>query len=258
MIRADPVKQISMIQSPSGSRLISRVLPMAVKLWLHTQLDAIGALDFEIQATDRQVLSGTIPRIVLSAQQAVYQGVRITDVALQASGIQINIGQVLRGSPLRLQQAFPVEGQVAFDQESLRVSCKESVLTQGLMDFWRTLLTKKEIATEVATYYGPDIAALQDPKLAEYQSRIEIVGSDLGLYLVRQEQSELILRGSVDVKQGNILRLITAQWCLPSGVQIQSQALGNFGWHLGEHTNLRSLTIQNNQITCQCRIMVQP
>ena len=231
---------------------------MAVKFWLQTQLDEIGQLAFDIQATDRQVLSGKIPGIALSAQQAVYQGVRITDVAVQASGIEINIGQVLRGKPLRLKQAFPIEGQAAFDGESLGASSTDSVLAEGLLDFWQTLLARADIAAEVATHYGADIAALQDPQLTQHQSRIEIVETDLVLHLLRQDRPEITLKGWVDIDQGHILRLTTAQWCLPSGAEVHSAALSGFGWNLGEHTDLRSLTIQNEQLTCQCRIMVQP
>lgn len=245
--------------SPSkGSRLISRVLPVAVKFWLQTQVDEIGTLVFDIQATDRQVLSGHIPGIKLSAQDAVYQGVRISDVAVQASDIQINIGQVLRGKPLRLNQAFPIEGQVAFDGESLGVSSMDSVLAEGLLDFWQTLLARGDVSAEVTAHYGAGIVALQDPQLAQYQPRLEVIDAGLGLHLVRQGRSEIILRGSVEVDQGHILRLTRAQWWLPSGEQVTSEALMGFCWDLGEQTDVRSLTIQHERLTCQCRIMVQP
>lgn len=261
MIGAGAVKRISMNQSPpvsKGSRLLSRVLPVAVKFWLQTQLDEIGELDFEIQATDRQVLSGNIPGIFLSAQQAVYQGVRITDVAVQASDIQINIGQVLRGKPLRLKQSFPVEGQVVFDGESLETSSTDSVLAEGLLAFWQNLLAKADVAVEVATHYGSDIQVFVDSELIQYQSKIEIADTDLVLHLVRQGQSELKLKGQVDVLHGHLLKLTTAQWCRLSGEQVESEALSGFCWDLGGQTNLKSLTIQNDQLTCQCRIMVQP
>ena len=153
-----------MTQSPSkpkGSRLISRVLPVAVKFWLQTQLDEIGDLTFDIQATDRQVLSGQIPGLALAAQHAIYQGVRLTDISAQASNIEINIGQVLRGKPLRLKQAFPIEGQVILDGDDLAASANASVLADGLLDFWQTLLAKDNDAAEIATYYGPDSLALQ-------------------------------------------------------------------------------------------------
>lgn len=249
-----------MTPSPSsskGSRLISRVLPVAVKFWLQTQLDEMGELAFDIQATDRQVLSGYIPGIALSAQQAVYQGVRITDVVVQASDIQINIGQVLRGKPLRLKQAFPIEGQVVFDGESLGISSMDSVLAEGLLEFWQTLLAKEAVATEVTSHYGP-VLALQNPQLDQYQSKLEILGADLVLHLVRQDRSDVVLKGEVAVDQGHILRLIKARWCLASGEQVPSQALSGFCWDLGEQTDVRSLTIQNEQLTCQCKVMVQP
>ncbi|MEM7797257.1 MAG: DUF2993 domain-containing protein [Cyanobacteria bacterium P01_C01_bin.118] len=249
-----------MTPSPSsskGSRLISRVLPVAVKFWLQTQLDELGELVFEIQATDRQVLSGYIPGIALSAQQAVYQGIQITDVTVQASDIQINIGQVLRGKPLRLKQAFPIEGQVAFDGESLGVSSMDSVLAAGLLEFWQTLLAKEPVVTEVTSYYGP-VLALQDPQLSGYQSRLEIAGAELVLHLVRQDRSEVVLKGAVEVTQGHMLKLINAQWYLPSGEQVSSKALSDFCWNLGDQTDVRSLTIHNEQLTCDCKIMVQP
>ncbi|MBE9066416.1 DUF2993 domain-containing protein [Leptolyngbya cf. ectocarpi LEGE 11479] len=251
------------VSPPQGSRLISRVLPVAIKLWLQTQLDEIGDLAFEIQATDRQVLSGRIPGVSLSAQQAVYQGVRITDVTAQATGIAINIGQVLRGKSLRLKQAFPVEGQVAFDGDSLGTSSTDSVLAEGLLEFWQTLLAKEPVAAEVASHYG--VAAPPDLQLDQYQSKLEILGTDLALHLVRRQAgvgaeitTDIKLRGGVEVDQGHILRLTSARWCLPTGEQVSSESLHGFSWNLGEQTDLRSLTIQNDRLTCQCKIMVQP
>lgn len=244
--------------SPQGSRLISRVLPVAVKFWLQTQLDEIGDLKFEIQATDRQVLSGHIPGIALSAQQAIYQGVQITDIDVQASNITINIGQVLRGKPLRLKQPFPITGHVVFDGDALEASSTGSILADGLLDFWQTLLAKEDVAAEVATYYGPEVAALGDQNLSQYQSKMQPLGADLVLHLIRHGQSEIRLRGTINVDQGHILRLVTAQWCLSSGEHVPSDALSNFCWNLGEHTHLHSLQVQNEQLTCQCKIMVQP
>ncbi|MEO0433095.1 MAG: DUF2993 domain-containing protein [Cyanobacteria bacterium J06656_5] len=248
-----------MTQSPStpkDSRLISRVLPVAVKFWLQTQLDEIGDLTFDIQATDRQVLSGQIPGLALAAQQAIYQGVRLTDISAQASNIEINIGQVLRGKPLRLKQAFPIEGQVILDGDDLAASANALVLADGLLDFWQTLLAKDNVAAEIATHYGPDSLALQG--MAQYRSNLQTVGTDLALTLLRPDQSDICLQGSIDVDQGHILRLATAQWRLPSGQLVPSAALRGFGWNLGEQTDLQSLVIENNQLICQCRIMVQP
>lgn len=259
MIGAEAIQQFAMTQSSSkGSRLISRVLPVAVKLWLQSQLDEIGNLNFKIQATDRQVLSGYIPGIALSAQQAVYDGVQITDVNVQARDIKINIGQVLRGKPLQLKQAFPIEGQVVLDSDALAASSTESILAAGLLDFWQTLLAKEDVAAEVATYYGADLGALNDPNLSGYQSKIQTLGTDLQLHLMRHEHSEIGLRGCLTIDRGYILQLTNAQWCLSSGEHVRSDALRDFCWNLGEQTDVHSLKVHNDQLTCQCKIMVQP
>ncbi|MEA5466142.1 LmeA family phospholipid-binding protein [Leptothoe sp. PORK10 BA2] len=253
--------------SPStsqGSRLISRVLPVAVKFWLQTQLDDIGDLSFEIQATDRQVLTGQIPGLALSAQGAVYKGARITAVNMQARDIQINIGQVLRGKPLRLKQAFPIQGQVVFAGEDLAVSSTASVLADGLLDFWQTLLAKADVAAEVAAHYGPHTMAWQD--LTQYQSKMETAGSGLRLHLISQGEqqnapqtpTELCLQGKIAIDQGQILQLTTAHWGLPSGDWVPSEALRGFSWNLGEHIDVQSLAIENDRLSCQCAIMVQP
>ena len=129
-------------------------------------------------------------------------------------------------------------------------------MADGLLNFWQTLLAKDHVAAEVATHYGPDPIALQD--MAQYRSRLQTVDTDLALTLIRQEQPDICLQGSIDVDQGHILRLATAQWRLPNGQLVTSDALQNFGWNLGKQTNLQSLVIENDQLICQCRIMVQP
>lgn len=261
MIGAKKIDHTPMAASSSprqGSRLISRVLPVAIKFWLQTQLDKVGDLVFEVQATDRQILSGYIPGIALSAQQAVYQGVLITDVEMQASDIEINIGQVLRGKPLRLKQAFPIEGQVVFDIDALASSSTESILAEGLLDIWQTLLTREDVIAEIATHYGPHIAALHDPQLSQHQSRLETLDTELVLHLISDGQINISLRGALEIDHGHILRLAAAQWRLSTGAYVYSDALSGFCWNLGEQTHLQSLKIQNEHLTCQCRIMVQP
>lgn len=244
--------------SSKGSRLISRVLPVAVKFWLQTQLDDIGELTFDIQATDRQVLSGNIPAIALAAQQAVYQGVQITDVAVQASDIQINIGQVLRGKVLRLKQEFPIAGHVNLSKEDLEASSTDSSLAEGLLDVWKLLLARKDVAAEIAAHYGNQLQGLQDASLTQYQSKLQTIDNGLMLYLTHQGQDKIQLKGDICVEQGHLLKLVNAHWCLPTGEQVPSAALADFRWDLGEQVQLETLTIQAAGLSCECKIMVQP
>ncbi|NEQ43643.1 MAG: DUF2993 domain-containing protein [Leptolyngbya sp. SIOISBB] len=105
------MEEISSTQ-PRGSRIISRVLPPAIRLWLSTQLEYVENLQFQIQGRDREILSGHIPEIYLSAQKAVYQGIHLSQAAATARSIQVNLGQVMRRKPLRLLAPFPISGEV--------------------------------------------------------------------------------------------------------------------------------------------------
>lgn len=123
-----------------GSRIISRLLPPAIRLWLHTQLDHIEGLEFVIDGKDRQILGGYLPRVRVAAHQAVYQGLHVSQVAVSAADIRVNLPQVLRGKALRLLQPFPVDGQVTVLANDLRASLQSSLLGQGLRDVLKQLL----------------------------------------------------------------------------------------------------------------------
>jgi len=123
-----------------GSRLISRLLPPAIRLWLHTQLDHIEGLEFAIDGQDRQILGGYLPGVNLVARQAVYQGLYVSQAQVQAADIRVNLPQVLRGKALRLLQPFPVTGQVTMGAEDLRLSLRSPLLAQGLQDVLKQLL----------------------------------------------------------------------------------------------------------------------
>ncbi|PSN75880.1 hypothetical protein C8B47_30265, partial [filamentous cyanobacterium CCP4] len=123
-----------------GSRIISRLLPPAIRLWLHSQLDHIEGLEFAIDGKDRQILGGYLPKVTLAAHQAVYQGLHVSQVAVSAADIRVNLPQVLRGKALRLLQPFPVDGQVSVLADDLRASLQSDLLGQGLRDVLRQLL----------------------------------------------------------------------------------------------------------------------
>lgn len=121
--------------SEQGSRLIGRVLPPAVRFFVQTQLDQVEALEFQLGGRDRQILRGYVPTVALSAARVVYQGLHLSQVQAEAQEIYINLGQVLRGKPLRLLQPFPVQGQVVMAAADLNASLESSLLRQAVQDF---------------------------------------------------------------------------------------------------------------------------
>jgi LmeA-like phospholipid-binding len=261
------INQITMTpgkdQAPQGSRLLGRVLPMAVKLWLQSQVEQVEGLSFELQGTDKQILSGYVPGVAVAAQRAVYKGIHMGQLALAAQEVRINLGQVLRGKPLRLLQPFPVAGSLYLTQADLNASLGASLLAVGIRDFWQTLLKRPEVAAEVkALYQGladltPDLTLVgQLPS----QARLEAQRLCLSTPIAPEMKGWITLRSQLHLTSQRHLTLKHTEWLAdPSAAAgTPSQALEGFQWDLGAQANIQALTLEAEQLFCQGQVMVQP
>ncbi|MDF5720451.1 MAG: DUF2993 domain-containing protein [Rhizonema sp. PD37] len=122
------------------SRIVTNILTKALKLWLKTQVSQISQLEIEIGASDRQLLSGCIPRVSIFATHPVYKGLHITQVQLVAENIHINIGSVLKGQALQLLEIIPVVGELILHEEDLNASLSSELLSTALNDLLVQLL----------------------------------------------------------------------------------------------------------------------
>ncbi|MEO1070137.1 MAG: DUF2993 domain-containing protein [Cyanobacteria bacterium J06638_6] len=170
-----------------GSRLISRLLPPAIRLWLHSQLDHIDGLEFAIDGRDRQILAGYLPGVNLVARQAVYQGLHVSEAQVNAVDIRVNLPQVLRGKPLRLLQPFPVSGQVIMLAADLAASLRSPLLGQGLQDVLKQLVAAAaeplpleqwlghgEVAPQVESVLSADRLTLRWANISPDADRLEL------------------------------------------------------------------------------------
>jgi LmeA-like phospholipid-binding len=123
-----------------GSRIVSAVLSPAVQLWLRSQVQRVDELSVKIEGSDRQMFSGAIPKVTAAARGAVYRGLHLTEVAIEGAGIRINLGQVIKGQPLRLLESFPIFGVLRLIQADLNASLKAPMLADALSEFLLPLL----------------------------------------------------------------------------------------------------------------------
>ena len=113
-------------------RIVTNILTKALKLWLKSQVSQVSQLEVEIKASDGQILSGCIPRVSITASDAVYQGLNITRIQLAAENIQVNIGSILKGKQLKLLQTVPVFGDLVVDEQDLNSSLSSELLSRAL------------------------------------------------------------------------------------------------------------------------------
>ena len=233
------------------NRIISRVLSPAVKLWLRSQLDHVEALELEIEAGDRQLLSGSLQQVIASASAAIYKGLHFSQVRVTAQAIQTNLGQVLRGKTFRLLVPFPVSGTVTLSAADLNTSLHAPLLGNAVSDFLLGLLQGK---VEGSLGNTTKTAELQN-----IQVKLQEGGLIFNATLVQDEQQyPLTVQTQLLIEGGDLLRLEQFECHLGSGERSLSNLPTSFMFDLGSEVCLEELTIHPDKIICRGRITVIP
>ena len=246
----DQLKNQSNHSDRQQSRMISRVLSPAVKLWLRSQLDHVEELEIEIEAGDRQLLSGSLPQVIASASKAIYKGLHFSHVRVMAQAIQTNLGQVLRGKPFRLMVSFPVSGTVTLSEADLNTSLYAPLLGNAVSDFLLGLLQGK-----IPGGSGETTAELQN-----IQVNLQAGGMTFNATLVQDgHHYPLTVRTQLALEGGDRLQLSQFD-CQLKGEEpnILANLPTSFTVDLGSEVCLEALTIDPQKIMCRGRITVNP
>lgn len=258
--------------SAAGRGVISRLLPPAIRLWLHSQLDLIEGLEFRLGGKDRQILAGHIPQVSLSAQRAVYQGLHVRRAAVAAKDIRVNLGQVVRGKPLRLLQAFPVEGRVHLSTEDVRASLHAPLLEQGLQDiFQRWAQASTQSPTQSATdsptqspiegdgNEGDVLAHLPPLPPATQLTAIALGEGTLTLTWALEADQQLRLCTHLTMREGRYLSLGQTEVQVgQSGVWASPMHLGDVMMDLGVEAQIHHLAVTPQAIEMEGMVRVIP
>ncbi|WP_333451891.1 DUF2993 domain-containing protein [Microcoleus sp. herbarium5] len=231
--------------SPSqGSRIASAVLSPAVQLWLRSQVQQVDELKVKIEGSDRQIFSGAIPKVTAAAIGAVYKGLHLTEVAIEGCGIRINLGQALKGQPLRLLESVPVTGVLRLSQADLNASLKAPLLADALSEFLLPMLplTDRE----------------QSLKLQNSQIVIETGLLTLSAAILRASgrQIPLLLRTGLRIASGRELMFESPEIELDG--ELKSSDLNGFKIDFGPEVEIEELILSPGEIVCRGGIRVLP
>lgn len=116
----DPAAAINPDTSETpGSGPVLQLLASGLQLWLRQQCEGIESLEIRLEGSAMALLRGRLAGVQVMARRATYAGLEIEQVNLRSEPIQVQMGQVLRGKGLRLDQPFQIHGQVSFTGEGL-------------------------------------------------------------------------------------------------------------------------------------------
>jgi LmeA-like phospholipid-binding len=239
-----------------GSHIVGKVLSPAIQFWLRSQVESVAELKFQIHGSDRQILRGVIPSVAVTAKQAVYQGLHLSYLHLTANHIQINLGQVLKGKPLRLLEVIPVTGEVVLSQADLTASVHAPLLQQAFLEILKTIAQQAEVEAAILTALQTKPIELHHPTVLLQQHRLsfsaEVTTPTHPLWIVTLQAALNLLSPS----QLQLSELVLgyalpgqAETCLP---------LPPLKLDLGPEVNLQNLLIEPERISCQGQINVIP
>ncbi|MGB3191134.1 MAG: DUF2993 domain-containing protein [Limnoraphis sp.] len=236
----------------SSKPLVGKVLSRAVKLWLRSQVEQIDALDIKISGNNRSILTGHISQVTVWTAYAVYRGLHLSQVDLCASGIEINIGQVLKGKPLKLLKSFPVDCQVCLLSADLNTSLQAPLLTNAITKFLLPLIQSQNLKNCNLSFPN-DIKSLQNLQIILGQDQLTLTAEMLS---TRDELTPFCFHSELYLASPTELLLASPHLKLPQ--QQQHYDLDNMTIDLGTDVNLQQLSISPEQLQMKGEIKVNP
>jgi len=226
----------------SKVRIITKVLTSAIKLWLRSQLNQVSHLEVQIEANDRQLLSGCIPGVFISASNAVYQGLYITQIELQAEKIQLNVASILKGQPLQLSAIVPVVGKLIMTEPDLNNSLSSPLLLTAINDVLITVLAEYSLNSKSITWRK--ITLDNQALILHGTASSDPDGSFLNIYL------------GLELLNGQELQLIQIQ--VITDQKVLNMRNSPYIINLGTDVDIKKISLMPEQLTCYGRINVNP
>lgn len=232
----------------SHHQLISKVLAPAVQFWLRSQAEQIEDLQVTILGQNREILSGYIPQVDITGVGIVYQGLHLQDIALTGKNIRINLGQVIKGQPLRLLEDITVSGNVQLNQNGLQASLQSPLLRDGLREFLTTLVAP-QFKDEQQFHFDQEQVDWQEILITPTQITLK------GIVAIVEKKAS-----PIEISAG--LSLTSPQHICLSQLRIKGNqpgiSLDRWKIDLGDQVQLETLTLAQGQLSLSGTIIVIP
>jgi hypothetical protein len=254
---ASPEALVPSLESPeTSSHLIAKVLTPALRLWLLTQIESIEQLQLKIQSGDRRLLSGCIERVELAAEQVVYQGLQLSRIRLSASGIQVNLGQIIRGKPLRILAPIAVAGDLQVSESDLNHSLQAPLLKDALLEFLTTFLSIGVASSQTMAAREPQSLELDAPHICLNANQVLIIGT---LRAADTLPRALGITTNLGLANHQTLQFTELAWLpnIPHQNRVP-ETWDDLSIDLGPDISFQELALGDREIRCRACLTVQP
>ncbi|WP_324234656.1 DUF2993 domain-containing protein [Okeania sp.] len=235
------------ISTKIKSRIVSKFLSPACKFWLKSQLEQVEKLKVNIEGGDRQILTGKIPLVSVVASHVIFQGLHLTEVNLSATDIRINIGQVIKGKPLKILKSFPIFCHIKLLESDFNASLKSHLLVEAIMEFLTPLLV-------------PDFIEVLETPITLHDQKAEISRGHLNFFanLLSQFNAKIPLSLHTDLKLASSCELLLENFNLLVSQKSSNSFSDNIKVDLGSDVELQELKLDSGQLVCVGKLIVNP
>jgi len=216
-------------------KLIGTVLSAAVQLWLRSQAERVESLKIHIGGNNRSLLIGRIPEVSASAKGVIYRGLHLSQIALNASRIRINLGQVLQGKPLQLLEPIPVACDLQLYAADLDASAQAPLLADALAELLRY-------------HFCLPAGKLENLQLTLGADRLKLTADLTGVPLTLTTQLQL----------AGPTQLRLAEPCLEASPLVPETHRSDMILDLGSDVDIQDLGVSAEQLTLRGTIWVKP
>ncbi len=238
--------------------MITRLLSTALKFYLWSQVDRLSCLQLKIEGKNRQVLQGCIPRIYLSCEDVIYQGLHLGSVEIIGSNIAVNLPEILKKKPLRLLEPIIVEIKLVLDTDNLSDSIDSSLLQSGLTDLWQIVLVE-QANNIVEPMLAKSKIEWQKIAIASSSSNnLSITEGELTFSGVYQDSlghlQKLILSTGIGLANSHALLLSPLK--ITESTDSTSELAEQLEIDLGTDVEIEELKIESEQLRCWGKIKI--
>jgi len=104
---------------PRRSGPVLQLIASGLQFWIRQQCQSVDSLEIQLHGSALGLLRGRLEGVSLVARRAVFNQLELELVELRSEAIQVQVGGLLRGQPLKLDHPFRVEGFVALSGPGL-------------------------------------------------------------------------------------------------------------------------------------------
>jgi hypothetical protein len=172
----------------------------------------------------------------------VYQGLRVTQIELEAEKIQLNVAAILKGQPLQLSAIVPVVGKLIITAQDLNNSLSSPLLLTAINDGLIPLLAEYSLNYPFITW---EKITLDNQVLILH-----------GIPISETEGAFFNIHLGLELLNGQELQLTQVQ--VKTDQEVLLERNSPYMINLGTDVDIEKISLLPEQLTCYGRININP